>query len=187
MTGDPAFDLSRPCEWCGILFTRAYKKRNQRFCTKSCGLRARAAADPDGIRESLPLAVAASAVARRSRAKAGTYRHRGRVGEHRLVAAEMLGRELRAGEVVHHINGDPADNRPENLRVYASHADHIRDHGFSGENHPRAVLTQAQADEMRRMHIRGWTSRQLASHFAVGVSTAKRVIRNQSYVQKGPA
>ena len=33
----------------------------------------------------------------------------------------ILGRPLLPGEVVHHINGD---NRPENLRVFSSQAEH---------------------------------------------------------------
>ena len=50
------------------------------------------------------------------------------IQEHRLVAEQIVGRQLYPQEVVHHIDGNTLNNNVENLQVFASHSDHTKFH-----------------------------------------------------------
>ncbi len=62
------------------------------------------------------------------------------VREHRLVAEEYIKRFLKPQERPHHINGNKADNRPENLFIFDSIQSHQAFHRLLRKN-PTIKLT----------------------------------------------
>ena len=50
--------------------------------------------------------------------------------KYRLIVEKYFNRYLTQKEVVHHINGDTSNDRPENLYLFANQQDHTKFHRY---------------------------------------------------------
>ena len=118
------------------------------------------------------------------------------IGEHRHIIQEIIGRELMRDEVVHHKNGNPSDNRIENLEVMTL-SEHSRIHMIKiyadgmrpgliryGEDHPRAKLSNADVADIRRRCVGRHNVSQIARDYSVDRWTI-RMIRDGKLRKNG--
>lgn len=80
-------------------------------------------------------------VLKRGRGKGKTYAKSFGIHTHRIIAERILGRKLRPGEVVHHIDGNKRNNNPNNLMVFKNQAEHAKWHKNMKEVMPYDIQT----------------------------------------------
>jgi hypothetical protein len=163
----------RTCGWCGKEFdalTDNIRKGWGLFCSRACtyaDIRARPrTAKPVSIRQIEPGEAVPLASPRRYKNAQGYVRLRWRVGgceyvecyEHRVVNGIVTD-----AEHVHHVNGNRADNRPENLKALQA-SEHAR-------HHNRITWDVSEA---ARLYGDGWSLPKLGRKYGVHSSVILR-------------
>lgn len=96
------------------------------------------------------------------------------VGAHRLVWAQRNG-PIPRGLTINHLNGDKADNRPQNLelatlseqRRHALEVLGVRRNRPIGSKHPKTKLTEADVLEMRKLRDDGMMVKEIAAQYSM--------------------
>lgn len=96
---------------------------------------------------------------------------------HRLVIRAFHGERPQNKTEVRHLDGEPDNNRPENLcwgTVKENAADRVL-HGTQtyGEDHPGSKLSDKQRDQMKTMWTQGMRQREIAEVFGVAKSLVR--------------
>lgn len=109
------------CQHCGALFRP--KRSTAKYCSRPCmwANNGKGQIPPDGTTTWW--------VGHKGYIDGKIWRNRkpARIKQHRYVMEQHLGRALRADEDVHHLNGNKADNRLDNLQLM-THSDHSKLH-----------------------------------------------------------
>ena len=112
------------------------------------------------------------------------------IQDHRSVMEELLGEKLPPDIVVHHINGNKTDNRPENLEIM-TRAEHTRLHATGAKQSPEKLeklstyrkgkanpTVRVLTDEQVREIIYALAEKESISSLAKKYHVAASVIRN---------
>ena len=153
--------MTSECPRCGSTFTQpSGKGRSRKYCSPDCHHTEFKCASCGAVKRGYPGKKFCSTECRvttltktnldpetqRSRGRRGGATRRGTASpgsylkiegkhEHRTVAAEVLGRPLEPGEIVHHEDRDKHNNDPRNLIVFVDQSNHARHHKLGHVNH----------------------------------------------------
>lgn len=98
----------------------------------------------------------------------------------RWLMEQHLGRRLAHTEHVHHINGDPMDDRIENLEILPEGSHHAH-HTGSGMAHRQAKLSDDQVRDIRTRARNGEEQRPIAKAFGVHQSTVWSIVNRDTW------
>lgn len=114
--------------------------------------------------------------------KIGVLGSKRKIGIHELVLRAFSGAP-KPNQITRHLNGNPLDNRPENL-AWGTHSENMADRKSHGlyrvcGDHAMAKLTQKDVDLIREG---GRKLKELSEITGVGISQVSRIRRNQNWV-----
>lgn len=87
------------------------------------------------------------------------YKKIGTRHAHRVIAERKLGRRLRKGEIVHHIDGDSLNNDPSNIAVLKNQAEHARLHRTGMKLPPKMICKNGHALSGDNVYLKSSGSR----------------------------
>ena len=116
------------CEECGIevnMPESQYKRAKHHYCSRQCHMKAmNRELNPTRMTDEVKEKIRNKHL---NSGKGVTYEKIHGRHTHRIVAEKMIGRPLRTGEIVHHIDGNKRNNEPSNLMVMTQ-SEHCRLH-----------------------------------------------------------
>ena len=112
---------------------------------------------------------------------------RGKVFDYTIAAEDKIGRRLRDGEIVHHIDGNPLNCKPENLEVMTQ-SEHARLHRNARKDsqikNKTLKLTQEIARDIRASYVpREVTRIALAKKFGVHKSCINKILAGETWAE----
>lgn len=106
---------------------------------------------------------------------------------HRFVMECLLGREIKEGYVINHIDGDKTNNLPSNLEeiTYSENTIHAYENklanGKKGEENSQSKLTEDEAKKIPELRANGMSVRHIAELYGVSVKTIYSILSGKRW------